>query len=321
MTLPRIIIAVCFALLLGVPMFFRPQADVAAAVDGGGSGSGGRSGAGAGPGGPAQTLIIITPHNEQIRYEFARAFDRWHRRNFGTPVNVVFNVPGGTSEIRKMLESQYTAALEAGREVGGDADLVFGGGSFEHGRLKRGVRVNGKDESLTQPVDFSDDWLREIYGANDIGGEKIYDDGKQWFGLALSGFGIVYNNDALASLGIEPPTAWKDLGDPRLRGWVALVNPNQSGSVTTAFESILKREGWVRGWKILRRMAANARYFSGSSLISTAASSRRRCAKREMAIASGMSIRRAAARLTRIRFRCCAGLHTRNLRKSSSSSA
>jgi ABC-type Fe3+ transport system substrate-binding protein len=44
------------------------------------------------------------------------------------------------------------------------------------------------------------------------------------------------------------------------------VNPSQSGSITTAFEAILKRYGWIEGWRILRRMGANARYCSAASL-------------------------------------------------------
>jgi ABC-type Fe3+ transport system substrate-binding protein len=254
MTPGRIAIIICFALLLGVPLAFRPVSDSA-----GDSGSTVATG-------DAQTLIIITPHNEQIRYEFKHAFERWHQQHFGQRAKVVYNVPGGTTEIRRMLESQYTAAIEAGRQPGGDADLVFGGGTFEHGRLKRGVRVRDKDEPISQPVDFTDDWLRETYGENKIGDDPMYDKDRYWFGLALSGFGIAYNRDNLESLGVPEPQAWRDMCDPRLVGWVALVNPSQSGSVTTAFESILKREGWIEGWHILRRMAANARYFSGTSL-------------------------------------------------------
>ncbi len=44
------------------------------------------------------------------------------------------------------------------------------------------------------------------------------------------------------------------------------MNPGQSGSVTTAFDAILQRRGWIDGWRILRRAAANARYFSASAL-------------------------------------------------------
>ena len=62
------------------------------------------------------------------------------------------------------------------------------------------------------------------------------------------------------------PDEWADLAHPRLEASVSMVNPAQSGSVTTAFETILKRLGWRHGWQILRRAAANARTISASSL-------------------------------------------------------
>lgn len=254
----RIVIVVCFVLLIGVPLLFRPAQS--------------QTGGNGGPAGGALELIIITPHNEQIRYEFGRAFDEWHRKTYGQRVNVIWNVPGGTSEIRRMLEAQFTAALETGRPSGpgGDADMVFGGGSFEFGRMKKGVHltINGiaRDEPITAPVEFTDEWLKQTYGENRIGEDPLYDKDKYWFGVALSGFGIVYNRDNLAQLGVSEPMHWSDLCDPRLQSWLALVNPAQSGSVTTAFESILKRSGWEQGWRILHRAGANSRYFSGSSL-------------------------------------------------------
>jgi spermidine/putrescine-binding protein len=70
----------------------------------------------------------------------------------------------------------------------------------------------------------------------------------------------------LERLGIDQPTSWRALADPRLRGLVSLVNPAQSGSVTTAFETLLGRLGWDRGWQVLRRAAANARTISASAL-------------------------------------------------------
>ena len=50
-------------------------------------------------------LIIVSPHNEQIRGEFSRAFEAWHEKKFNAPVQVVWSTPGGTSEIRKLLVS------------------------------------------------------------------------------------------------------------------------------------------------------------------------------------------------------------------------
>jgi hypothetical protein len=109
-------------------------------------------------------------------------------------------------------------------------------------------------------------FLDEVYGENIIGDVTLYDSDGHWFGLALSGFGIVYNNEVLSELDIGPPMGWEALCNPELFGRLALVNPAQSGSVTTAFEAILKHLGWKRGWQVLRRCAANARYFSASSL-------------------------------------------------------
>jgi len=246
----RIIVIVLFLTLLAAPFVFRPRHDP--------------------PPHDALQLIVISPHNEQIRTEFSRAFDDWHRRTFGRRVNVVWNVPGGTSEIRKMLQAQFTAAIEAGEQPGGGADLVFGGGSYEHDRLKSGVLVtfNGvqSHQPISTPVDFSDQWLHNLYGENVIGDLPLYDHDKHWFGTALSGFGIVSNRDVLQQIGLDDPRSWDDLCHPRLRGWLALVNPGQSGSITTAFEAILHRRGWPRGWQILRRAGANSRYFSATSL-------------------------------------------------------
>ncbi|MCP4759183.1 MAG: extracellular solute-binding protein [Planctomycetes bacterium] len=259
-------------------------------------------------------LVIITPHNEQIRYEFEHAFESWHDRTFGEPVDVVWSVPGGTSEIRRMLIAQWNAAVEQGRQPGGDADLVFGGGSYEHGRLKDGARKvrsgltraevltwldgigGGGEESLESgrtnagvieativraengtytidataaisdvpPIDLAA--LPQLYGRSEVAGTNLWDPDGRWFGTALSSFGLVANSDELEVRGIEPPDSWADLADPRLISAVSMVNPAQSGSVTTAFETILSRLGWRRGWQILRRAAANARTFSASSL-------------------------------------------------------
>ena len=52
---------------------------------------------------------------------------------------------------------------------------------------------------------------------------------------------------------------------------IALVNPSQSGSVATAFETILQRLGWKRGWQIMRRAAANTNQIvaAGSTIPTT----------------------------------------------------
>ena len=245
-----VVITLCLVVLCGVPLIFRGDKT--------------------GPPRDAPQVIIISPHNELIRYEFGRGFSKWHKKTYAEEAQVVWSVPGGTSEIRRMLISQYTHALESGDTPGGDADLVFGGGTFEHGVLKKPITItkNGKVLSTTISASAGIDQalLDEVYGATTIGDTPLYDPDGYWYGVALSGFGIVYNIEILEELNIDAPTKWEALCNPKLIGRLALVNPAQSGSVTTAFEAVLKNLGWVRGWQILRRAAANARYFSASSL-------------------------------------------------------
>lgn len=218
--------------------------------------------------GEGRAVIVVSPHHEQIRQEFGEAFERWHERVHGERVTVLWNTPGGASDIRRMLEAGALAALRAGRPVGGTADVVFGGGSWEFEQLKRPLSAESggttRTASLLEPVAFDEAWLRAIYGDGTLGGRRVVDPDGHWFGAALSSFGIVWNRESLAHAGVDEPSGWESLADPRLVGLTSLSNPAQSGSVATAMEAILQHEGWDRGWAILRRAAANARTVSAS---------------------------------------------------------
>src|SRR5947199_3927167 len=58
-------------------------------------------------------LVIVTPHNEAIRYEFERGFSRWHQAKYGKPVKVEWRAIGGTTEIMRYLSSEYASAAKA----------------------------------------------------------------------------------------------------------------------------------------------------------------------------------------------------------------
>lgn len=268
----RVLTAVSLLLLTGilaVPFVLRPHA------------AGG--GVGAEAGRSLRRLIVVTPHTEQIRYEFGRAFEAWHLKKYGEGVRVDWRAPGGTTEIFKILESQFEAAARDGKftftnpkqpsaPVGTiPFSVMFGGGSFDHGRLKTGMRLKLPVDKASplQPV-TPDDPVVEVsipmsvsagfdpaqmiawFGDNWIGSQTLYDPDQYWIGTALSSFGVVYNKDLLKRLGVKEPTQFADLADPRLVGAVALADPRQSGSITTTFDSILswyvwdlaKREGW-----------------------------------------------------------------------------
>ncbi len=264
-------IAACLLVVLGLPMVMtrctgdrKPKADSSV---------------------PA--LIIITPHVPQIRDEFGRAFSDWHRRTYNSNARIDFRTIGGTSEIIRALQARYNAALSAGKyELSPDGqvtmqpgaidfDIMFGGGSYDHGRLKKGVTLvttndAGKEQRimvpLSIPAGFPQSQLDEWFGDNAVGAGLLYDPDEYWIGTALSGFGIVYNRDLTRELlGKDNLKSFHDLTDPRLAGWVALADPRQSGSITTSMDAILSGFGWEEGWRTLRAMAANTRYFTNSS--------------------------------------------------------
>jgi iron(III) transport system substrate-binding protein len=65
--------------------------------------------------GPARydrRLVIMTPHHEIIRREFGLAFSQYWKEKTGEVVFVDWRVPGGTSDIAKLLKSEYLGAFQ-----------------------------------------------------------------------------------------------------------------------------------------------------------------------------------------------------------------
>jgi ABC-type Fe3+ transport system substrate-binding protein len=259
----RVIILGLLALLLGVPFALvasRPE-EV--------------------PPAGAARVIVYTPHVPQIREEFGRAFETWHRREFNAPAVIDWRTPGGTTEIRRALEAEFSAAIARGAVDFSTTppslppgsitvDVMLGGGSYEHDLLKRGVIAAGPDGARVQvpistPAGLDQSELDALLGENAIGAGLLYDKDQYWIGTALSSFGIVSNSLVLTELGVDAPQRFADLGDPRLVGLVALADPRQSGSVTTTLDAILGAYGWDEGWRLLRAIGGNARYFTNAA--------------------------------------------------------
>ena len=295
-------LALLLAVLLG-PIFLRPKQE---------------RGAHAGE----RALVIITPHNESIRSEFGRAFEAQYFAKTGQRVRVDWRTPGGTSEIGRYVASEYLAAFQnhwthtlgkpwskavessfdnakvapgddptrdtpeqqarrafLASEVGCKIDLFFGGGAYDFQQQAKAGRLVDCGFIKAHPELFGD-------GAGKIpqtlSGEPFWDPQGRWIGNVVSSFGICFNTDALARLGLPPPARWADLADPRFLHEIALANPTQSSSVNKAFEMLIQqqmgevvraaeqepagvREGWTQAMRLLMKIGANARYFTDSS--------------------------------------------------------
>lgn len=230
-------------------------------------------------------INIITPHSESIRREFGEAFQSWWKEKTGESVYVNWLTPGGTAEIRMVLDSRFGAAKKMGDE-GIGIDVFFGGGDYVYGKQAKKGRLAKLKVFDDHPQWFGDDVIPHTFT-----GETYYDKNHQWVGVCLSRFGICYNEDALKRRGLEPPTQWSDLADPRYFGGIALADPTKSGSVARAFEMLIQQqihetmagakrrpgktptqfnnrirsEGWDKGLNMIQKIAANARYFTDSS--------------------------------------------------------
>ena len=221
-------------------------------------------------------LEVITPHNELIRREFGEAFSKWYEEKHGEGVYVNWRTPGGTSEIKRVLDSAFGSAAKNNKE-GIGLDLFFGGGVFDF-KLQA-------DEGRFQKLDLFE--KEAALFENGIvpkteSGETYYPDNQDWIGTCLSSFGICYNSDSIARLNLEAPTTWDDLGKPGYEKGIALADPTKSGSVAKAFEMLVQQKihdqlaaglsteeacekGWLIGLNLIQRIGANARYFTDSA--------------------------------------------------------
>lgn len=251
----KIVIVGLMLLVVGVPFVLRPDNAAGTMTE---------------ADGPAGQLIIYTPHNEQIRLEMSKAFNDWRAAEGLSPVVFDWRASGGTSDLRKTILAQFEAKAKQSKEDDGiGADLFFGGGEYDHNKLAKGVSVprGGEDVKISVSVaaDLPQSLLDEVFPSALIGGERLYHPEKLWIGTALSSFGIVYNRDLLVMLELDAPATWADLADPAYQNWLALADPGHSGSIGATFNTVIKRTGWTEGWSMMRRVFANARYFSNSA--------------------------------------------------------
>ena len=223
-----------------------------------------------------ETLVIITPHNEALRYEFGVGFREWYRARTGKTVTVDWRVIGGTSEIARFLEGEYVASFELfwtrklGREwsadvsgafqngrlpadasavekearaaflaseVGCGIDLFFGGGPYDFMKQAEVGRI--VDSGILQK---HPEWFRDEVIPQEFAGEEYWDKKGRWVGTVLSSYGMFLNQDALVRLGVPVPAQWADLKDPRLAGEIALADPTKSGSIAKAFENVIQQQ-------------------------------------------------------------------------------
>lgn len=244
------------AVLIALPILLRPSGQKQAAF-------------------ADERIIILTPHNEAIRYEFGRAFTE-HCRQRGRAVHIDWRSPGGTSEIVRFIDDQFVSAFRRqwisqgqewtrevqqafnnrkykadtasetealarttflNSEVGIGIDLFFGGGEYYfRQQAEKGHAVDAGLQTR-QPTWFQDDIIPARFS-----GETFYDPQGRYYGTCLSAFGICYNPERLPLLPAPPPASWEDLGSPVYLRQLGVADPTKSGSITKCFEMIIQQK-------------------------------------------------------------------------------
>jgi iron(III) transport system substrate-binding protein len=269
----------------------------------------------------ARRLVVLTSHNEAIRYEMSAGFRHYLRERGKPDARIDWRSPGGTSEISRYLASEYRSAFqqyfaaktghplsESGAQafangkqttegdaepalarrlfleskVGIHIDLLFGGGSYDFTQHAAAGRLVDSGVIARHPEVFGEGGIPQS-----VGGQPYWDAQGRWIGVCVSAFGICYNREALAQLGVtRVPERWSDLTDPRLAGHVALADPSKAGSAGKAFEMIVQQamgeamqsagspapgsaeeaaalaRGFDDGLRLIRKIGANSRYFA-----------------------------------------------------------
>ena len=266
-------VAVAMLLIVAVPFLLKPKEDLLARAD--------------------ETLVLVSPHNEAVRHEFTVAFMRHYQEKTGRSIRLDWRTPGGTSEIARFLEGEFSAAFELhwvrdlrrpwgtevatgfqnGRlrpdapaiakearaaflasQVGCGIDVFFGGGTYDFERAAQSGWLIDCGLRRTRPDWFSADVVTEGYA-----GETYRDPEDRWIGAVLSSYGIIFSRESLRRLGIaHEPSQWTDLADPRLAGEVALADPTKSGSVAKAFENIIQQQMQLRLEALTRDVPSEA---------------------------------------------------------------
>ncbi|MDB6140258.1 MAG: hypothetical protein JWO94_3330, partial [Verrucomicrobiaceae bacterium] len=225
-------------------------------------------------------LVIMTPHTEQIRQEIGLAFARYWKKTKGETLSIDWRV-AGTSDLRKLIESDYRAAFERhwnsglgqrwttdvansflspkaakipeardaflASNVSIGVDLFFGGGPHDfNDQAAKGTLIatdHATQAGIPAIMKAHPDWFQENTIPLEVSGQSFRDKDNHWVGTCMSSFGMVFNRDVLHRLGIaKDPAQWEDLANPRLMGQVALGDPNGSSSVVTAFEMLIQQQ-------------------------------------------------------------------------------
>jgi ABC-type Fe3+ transport system substrate-binding protein len=177
-------------------------------------------------------LIIITSFPKDLFETYKRAFEAKHPQ-----IDVVVRSKKTSAAVAYIRETSKRP----------NSDLVWASAADAFAVLK--------EEGLLETYELPDE-VGELIPEK-IGTYPIHDPDRQYFGGALSGYGIMWNKDYLEAYHLDPPKEWPDLTASAYHGHLAMSAPSRSGTTHLTVEAILQGYGWEKGWEILFSMCGN----------------------------------------------------------------
>ncbi len=94
---------------------------------------------------------------------------------------------------------------------------------------------------------------------------KYKDPNGMWYGIYTGALGFCSNKKMLNKLGVEPPTSWDDLLNPKLKQQVMMAHPSTSGTAyTTLWTQVTRLGGEKQALDYMKKLDANILQYSKS---------------------------------------------------------
>ncbi|MDR1458007.1 MAG: extracellular solute-binding protein [Puniceicoccales bacterium] len=224
-------------------------------------------------------VVIITAHNETLRWEYGHGFSQWYKEKTGQNVTVDWRHPGGGRDVSRYVDSMFINnfkfhwetklnkpwtqemrsafirldQINLATATPIEAEVVNAFRSSQVGcdiDLLFGGGVY--DHKVQAAKGFSvpstimhrrPDLFTEDAIPEFFAGERLWDRDGYWIGTSLTSFGIIYNADAIKALKVTTkPSSWMDLADPKYFCGIAIVDPTKSSSTLKSYEMLIQQQ-------------------------------------------------------------------------------
>ncbi len=180
----------------------------------------------------AKELVIVTSFPKELFENYKKAFEG---KNPG--IKVVIN--------SKQTNAGVTYLRETKARPEADIFWVSAPDAFQT------LKSDGLLEKYSPPKEI----MAKIPAK--IGNFPIHDPDGNFFGFAVSGYGLMWNKNYLQAHKLPAPKEWTDLANSKYHNHLVISAPSRSGTTHLTIEVILQAYGWEKGWGLILNSGGN----------------------------------------------------------------